>query len=307
MSSLRNPIGPLPSSIYWRRRILVAAALILAVALFAWACTAALGGDGDDPQAGGDSSPGPAASITPEPGPSGPGIDTRPGGSGGTGTAGESDGGSSDGSSTGADEEATGGEGAAAASGGTQTSGGDGGADSGGADGSSGDAATGDGGASAGGASGSGGSGSGSGSGTSGVDPAALPRCAAGDLALSVTSEHNAYEPTQTPRFTLTVRNGGDLACAVDLGKRSARLTISGSGGERVWSSADCPADAGGTELVAVPAGGEVSREFDWERERSAEGCPTAVPGATPGNGTYLVVGEVAGLIEARISFRLQS
>ena len=115
MPSLRNPVGPLPSSIYWRRRVVVLTVLAAVVALLSWLV---FGGGGKKTATAGH--PGPAQSITPGP----------------TGSSGSGSGGSSDGSTTGGPGK--GGRptaGASATSGGgsvTVTGGGSGGSSSGG-------------------------------------------------------------------------------------------------------------------------------------------------------------------------------
>ncbi|MEK8172011.1 hypothetical protein NKH77_29825 [Streptomyces sp. M19] len=49
MGSLRNPIGPLPSSIYWRRRAVALALLVLTVLLVVWVFAMGdSGGGGED-------------------------------------------------------------------------------------------------------------------------------------------------------------------------------------------------------------------------------------------------------------------
>ncbi|MCP3822340.1 hypothetical protein NLX86_30925 [Streptomyces sp. A3M-1-3] len=89
MGSLRNPIGPLPSSIYWRRRAVAMSLVALLGLLIVWVVSSGGGnGDKDGDQSDGK---GPAPSITPGPTGSGPAISEAPGGrdeSGGTGGGG---------------------------------------------------------------------------------------------------------------------------------------------------------------------------------------------------------------------------
>ncbi|MFD9225693.1 hypothetical protein ACFWDI_38105 [Streptomyces sp. NPDC060064] len=78
MGSLRNPIGPLPSSIYWRRRAVAASLIALLALLIAWALSSGGGkGNEHDDSANGST---PAPSITPGPAQSGPAISEQPGG-----------------------------------------------------------------------------------------------------------------------------------------------------------------------------------------------------------------------------------
>ncbi|MEV5988445.1 hypothetical protein AB0L85_26115 [Streptomyces sp. NPDC052051] len=110
MGSLRNPVGPLPSSIYWRRRAVMLSVLALLVLFLVWAVTSSSGGGGK-PEASGENGKHPTSSITPGPSGTGPAISQHPGGrdesddEGGSGTAGSS---GSDGSS---DDEGAGSDG----------------------------------------------------------------------------------------------------------------------------------------------------------------------------------------------------
>jgi len=104
VGSLRNPVGPLPSSIYWRRRAVLLSVLALLALLIAWVVTTSGGGGGRN---GADGSNGkhPTSSITPGPSGSGPAISQHPGGrdeSSGGGGSDESSGGSGSGDSGGA-------------------------------------------------------------------------------------------------------------------------------------------------------------------------------------------------------------
>ncbi len=94
VGSLRNPVGPLPSSIYWRRRAVLASVVALLALLAVW--TVSSGGGRTSTNGKGEGRPDPVTSITPGPGGTGPAISAAPGGrpeSGGGGTTG-SEGGS---------------------------------------------------------------------------------------------------------------------------------------------------------------------------------------------------------------------
>jgi hypothetical protein len=123
VGSLRTPVGPLPSSIYWRRRLVVLLLIALLVLILAWALTS--GGGASEPAGDDDQGGGPAESITPGPTPSESFIDERPGGrdessddggtgdgsSGSGGSDGDGDGGATGGSGSGGVEgEGSGGE-----------------------------------------------------------------------------------------------------------------------------------------------------------------------------------------------------
>ncbi|GGU92817.1 hypothetical protein GCM10010211_69480 [Streptomyces albospinus] len=277
MGSLRNPIGPLPSSIYWRRRAVALAIVALLVALVVWVLT--MGGDSPTANEGkGAKGTGPAASITPGPAPTGPVISQKPGGRDVSGSGG--------------------------------SSGGDSGSGDGAAGGGSGSDGKGSGSGGAGGGSGSGGSGSGwapIGEGTGSNAVAAgptVPNCTSGAVQLTVRSVKDSYAPDDRPKFELTMENSGDAACKVDLGRKAALLTISDTaGGDRVWSSGDCPS-TGGPAWLQVPAGDSVTRTVAWDRRASGPQCATPSAAAVPA-GSYRIEAKVPGLTAARTSFEL--
>lgn len=99
VGSLRNPVGPLPSSIYWRRRAVALSVVALLVFLAVWSFNhfGTGGSGGSDEGKGG----GPAQTITPGPTPSGPAIGERPGGRDESGTSGGSTSGGTGGGGTG--------------------------------------------------------------------------------------------------------------------------------------------------------------------------------------------------------------
>ncbi|MEV0850516.1 hypothetical protein AB0J21_32485 [Streptomyces sp. NPDC049954] len=301
MGSMRNPVGPLPSSIYWRRRGILGVVLLLVVLLVVWLLS--LGGSGGGKKDGASGSNGghPApSSITPGPGDSGPAISQHPGGrdesgdsaGSGGGSGGDSDGGPGDGSSAGSG--ASGGSGDAKGSGGSGDSAGSGG-DSGQGGGSSGAAG-----------SGSGASGAVAG-GPANLLPAgsSLADCTSSSVELTLRSKHNTYEPDQKPVLQLTVKNSSGSACKVDLGPRRTVVTIALTGEDSsFWASDDCPA-AGGV-LLRVPAHDSVRYDVTWDREASAGQCATPkAKTKTARPGTYLVEARAPGLPKARTSFRL--
>ncbi len=271
---MRNPVGPLPSSIYWRRRAVAGLLVALLAVLIAWAVTSGGGGGGgrDDAKPGGSD---PVESITPGPGSSGPAISQQPGGrdesddedgSGGSGGSGESSGGSDDGSSTGGTGTGTGDPSGAAASTG------------------------------------------GSGGGSAGQQVPAgspLPECKPSAVQLSLRTKVS-YSPDDKPKFELIAKNTSSTTCKADFGPKSAVLTVTEAGGEDddpIWSSKDCPA-AAGPLFLKVPAGATVIHTVDWNRTLSAPGCATP-PAGKAGPGTYLLEAKAPGEPVQRASFVL--
>lgn len=271
---MRNPVGPLPSSIYWRRRAVAGLLVALLAVLIAWAVTSGGGGGGsrDDGKSGGS---GPAKSIDPGPSSSGPAISQQPGGrdesdeEGGSGGSGESSGGSSDGSSTGGTDTGSGGSSGTDAGAGTAGSGG---------------------------------------GGTAGQQVPAgssLPDCTPAAVQLSLRTKVS-YGPDDRPKFELIAKNTSSTTCKADFGPKNAVLTVTEAGGEDddpIWSSKDCPAAAGAL-FLKVPAGATVVHTVDWNRTLSAPGCATP-PAGKAGPGTYLLEAKAPGEPVQRASFVL--
>ncbi|MFE2441369.1 hypothetical protein ACFXDF_04715 [Streptomyces sp. NPDC059426] len=285
MGSLRNPIGPLPSSIYWRRRIVALALFVVIVLLVIWAFGWGGSGGGGSDEGKGSGGGGPASTITPGPSSSGPVNSERPGGrdesdNGGSGSGGSGGGGGSD-------------------DGGT-----DAGGDGGGGSGSGG--AGGDGGSSGGGA----GGGIGTGTGQGLPAGSSLPDCRSGDAELMVRSVKdskvkNTWAPGEKPTFEIVVKNTKSSSCKVDFGRAAASLTITDAKNAHVWASDDCP-EGSASALVEVKGSGQTKRTVEWNRKRSAKHCATPSGSASAKPGTYLVEVKVDGLGTEKVSFVLE-
>nr|WP_203645393.1 hypothetical protein [Streptomyces sp. SID14478] len=269
---MRNPIGPLPSSIYWRRRVVLTSVVALLALLIVWMVN--LGGGGGNNGADGSNGKHPTDAITPGPSGTGPAISQHPGGRDSSGGAGSGSG-SGDGSGSGSGDGS--GSGGSAGSGGSDDS-----------------------------AGGDAGDGSGTSSGDQVPAGSSLPDCTAGGATLSVRSLHNSYAPGQKPKLEVTVKNTTDKTCKVDLGPRTAVVSITKADGDKkYWSSEDCPAGARGL-LLRVPAGGKVTHTLTWDRKASAPQCATP-PAGSAGAGTYLVEVKGAQLAGAQTSFVLKA
>jgi hypothetical protein len=289
VGSLRNPVGPLPSTIYWRRRVVVFALVALIAALVIWAVTSGGGGSGNSSSAP-TGSHSPAVSITPGPVPSGTHISGRPGGretapsDGGT----DADGGTGDGTSAGTaggDSDGTSaGDTAGTAAG---TSAGDSGGTSTGTSGGT--------------------AGAGAGTGTSGDQVpvgSTLPDCSPGTVTLSLTSVQNAYAPGETPVFQLRAANSGTVTCKVDFGPRNAVFTVTKTPDDsHVWASDDCTTSSS-PYLLQVPAHGSTTYTLRWNGKTSSPHCATPKGGqAAPGN--YLAQARLPGYGTKSVPFVL--
>lgn len=285
MGSLRNPIGPLPSSIYWRRRAVAASLVALVAVLIVWIVGSVGNGRKGDEGSGGRT---PAPTITPGPGQSGPAISEQPGGRDDSGGDGGGDG-----------TNGSGGNGSSGGPGGTA----DGGATGGGTGGSADGGATG--GTGAGGE--SGGFGGTTGGGTPGRPVPAgstLPDCTPGSMKLTLRSAKVAYEPGEKPLFRLVVSNSSATTCKADFGPKAAVFTVTNAEGDEVWSSKHCPRPAG-SRLLQVPARSTITHSVQWDRGRSAPQCATP-PAGPAGAGTYLVEAVFPGVKVLPASFRLE-
>ncbi len=172
--------------------------------------------------------------------------------------------------------------------------------------------------------SGSGGSGSGSGSGGSGsgagagqqqdlgggsgttpsasASPQATPSaCPHGDVVLSLINAQPTYGRGQLPQFTVDVVATGGPTCTFNVGASHIALVIR-SGGERVWSSADCVQGAG--DLVTdLQRGVPTVLPISWNRQPSAPGC-RAQSGSVP-DGIYTATAADGWLRSNTVTFRI--
>lgn len=247
--------------------------------LIAWILTSG-GGSHHDNGGGSDGKNPTPSTITPGPSQSGPAISQHPGGrdesSGGDGSGTGSGSGSGDGSGSG--------------SGGSAGTGGDGsGSGSGGGIVVTGEGAKG-------------------GGGTVATLPAdtTLPNCTSGAVKLTLRSVRNSYSPGQSPEFEVTAKNTSGSDCKIDLGPKSAVVTVTQAGSsDDYWSSADCPKGAGSL-LYRVPAGSGITYTLRWDRRPSAPQCATP-PAGSAGAGTYLVQAQVPGYGKLQTSFVLSA
>ncbi|PTM95968.1 hypothetical protein C7821_105494 [Streptomyces sp. VMFN-G11Ma] len=258
----------------------VAALLAL---LITWIVTSGGGGGKKDDQSNGKS---PAPTISAGPSGSGPAISQAPGGRD------ESSGGGSSGAGSGGGSGSSGGS--AGGSGGSAGDGSGSGAGTGGSEGAGGGGAAGT------------GTGVGVGDSDTVADGSTLPNCSASAVRLSVRSLHNTYSPGQTPTLLLTAANTSAYDCKIDLGPKSAVLTITQAGSDDdYWSSADCPKGSGHL-VFRAPADTSITYTLKWNRKPSAPECATPPAGSAKA-GTYLVEVAAPGFTKAQTSFLLKA
>lgn len=101
-------------------------------------------------------------------------------------------------------------------------------------------------------------------------------------LGLTLAADGASYASGALPTLTVTLTNTGTVDCLVDAGEAQREIVIM-SGEDRIWSSRDCAgADVQSRELLLSPGTPDVS-SVQWQRVRSAVGCPGDQPAAQPG------------------------
>jgi hypothetical protein len=143
-------------------------------------------------------------------------------------------------------------------------------------------------------------SGSAEGEGTS--DAPTAEACRPGDIAVTASTDQQAYGVSAEPVLTMTIVNEGETPCTVDAGTGQQDFTVA-SGSDRIFSTSDCLADPSSLDIELAPGQEETAR-FTWERERSAPGCKD-VP-AKPRPGTYNFTAKLGDVTSNKVSFTLQ-
>jgi hypothetical protein len=132
--------------------------------------------------------------------------------------------------------------------------------------------------------------------------PTSAPILACRDSVLQITAESDAeaYPAGGKPRFTLTVRNIGTVACKRALGPGAVELRVF-SGEDRIWSSDDCN-ESKEQGVLTLPAGAARATTVQWGGTRTRPGCET---GDTAQPGTYRVSARVGSVIRQGSVFRI--
>ena len=117
--------------------------------------------------------------------------------------------------------------------------------------------------------------------------------CDPASVAIAMTADAASFAPGVSATFTVSITNTGEEACLVDAGEAQREIVIT-SGADRIWSNRDCIVPGTETRTLLLPAGGNDTTPFAWNRVRSAEGCPPDLP--VPGAGTYSAQLTLAGV-----------
>ena len=130
--------------------------------------------------------------------------------------------------------------------------------------------------------------------------PAPPQPCRDSVLQITAESDAEAYPSGAAPRFTLTVRNIGSVACRRALGPGAVELRVF-SGEDRIWSSDDC-STAKDQGVLTLPAGVAKATTVQWGGKRSKPGCQI---GEVAQPGTYRVSARVGTIVRQGSVFRI--
>ena len=127
------------------------------------------------------------------------------------------------------------------------------------------------------------------------------PSCDPSKIQVLASTDAPSYSTDVNPVLTLTVTNGGTVACDVNVGTSQMEFLVQ-SGTDRIFSSKDC--QSGTTDLIkSIPPGGSETANFPWQRNRTTVGC-TAVA-TTPAAGTYTLTVSLGALTSPNTVFEL--
>jgi hypothetical protein len=303
-----QPVGPLPPSVYWRRRGVAAAAAVLAFALLVWALAAALSADGGaDASAAAPSPaptagpPSPVASLGALPAPSVPGLASGPPGpalmpsgaasllgpGGLPGTRPQTGTGPLPGTAArpGADSVSGAGQPGGARPG-IVPPGPPPGATPGPAPGAT---ATSSPPASA----------------PAPAPPSAAPappRCADGDLRVAARTDKPRYPVGDHPLFSLVITNTGSAPCVRDLDAARQAMAVVRKPGDGLWGSNDC-SPAHTSDVRTLAPGQDTVFTVRWGGRTSEPGCSGDRAVVPPGD--YQLLTRLDGTVSAPARFTL--
>jgi hypothetical protein len=132
------------------------------------------------------------------------------------------------------------------------------------------------------------------------ASPAALQSCRDTVLQITTESDAEAYPSGGAPKFTLTVRNIGSVACRRALGPDAVELRVL-SGEDRIWSSDDCN-EAKGQGVLTLKPGEAQALSVRWPGKRTKPHC---VVGEVAQPGTYRVSARVGTIVRQGSVFRI--
>ncbi|GAA4808727.1 hypothetical protein GCM10023200_53130 [Actinomycetospora chlora] len=136
-----------------------------------------------------------------------------------------------------------------------------------------------------------------------GPEPAPPGPCADGDLRVTARTDAPTYAAGVKPVLSLVVTNAGAAPCVRDLDAAKQAVAVVVRPGEGLWGSNDC--SPGDTDDVRTLAPGEEAVfSVRWSGRTSAPGCTgerTTVP-----PGTYQLLARLDGIVSEPASFTLE-
>ncbi|WP_284528681.1 hypothetical protein [Microbacterium sp. T2.11-28] len=132
-----------------------------------------------------------------------------------------------------------------------------------------------------------------------------MPVCSSGDVTVSAVTDRDSYSAGAEPQLSIRMENGGDTACAINVGTAAQSFTIS-SGTDVWWRSTDCQTEPS-DQIVQLDPGQTVSsvEPLVWDRTRSSVStCDDDRPRALAGY--YNLVVSVGGIDSEPTQFRLR-
>ncbi|GLZ48681.1 hypothetical protein Acsp06_48660 [Actinomycetospora sp. NBRC 106375] len=136
--------------------------------------------------------------------------------------------------------------------------------------------------------------------------PASAPApgpCADGDLRVTARTDAPSYAAGRKPVLSLVVTNTGTAPCVRDLDAAKQAVAVVKRPGDGLWGSNDC--SPGDTDDVRTLAPGEEAVfSVHWSGKTSQPGCRgerTAVP-----PGTYQLLARLDGIVSDPVTFTLE-
>jgi len=125
--------------------------------------------------------------------------------------------------------------------------------------------------------------------------------CSPKDLRTTLTGKRQ-LKPEQATSFALSLINGSDDTCIVEVTPKNFELRIY-SGADRIWSSADC-VSAVKERMAKVKAEDALTWSVRWDGRRSREGCKSRPE--IPRPGTYIATAQLDGAkpVQLRVILR---
>ena len=119
--------------------------------------------------------------------------------------------------------------------------------------------------------------------------------CDGDDLRSTLTGDRTVKLKKKTT-FSLSLINGGKKTCKVTVKPSDATLTIV-SGGDRIWSTKDCPAAQPTTKRTLLPEHA-LTWKVTWSGQRSGDDCTTSK--VAPKKGYYWAIASFDGADDVR-------